>query len=69
MSTTYEVRIAGHLEEHWAVALGELDLRHHPDGTSTLTGEVTDQAHLHGLLAALRDIGAPLVSFRIVTPE
>lgn len=69
MTTTYEVRVSGHLESHWASALGELDLRHHPDGTSTLTGEVTDQAHLHGLLAALRDIGAPLLSLKALPVE
>ena len=39
-------------------------MSHHGDGTSTLTGRVADQAQLHGVLAGLRDIGAPLVSVR-----
>jgi hypothetical protein len=32
------------------------------DGTTTLRGAVTDQAELHGLLAKVRDLGAPLLS-------
>ena len=64
MTTTYEFRIAGHLDGHWVAALGGLDLEHNPDGTSTLTGDVADQAQLHGVLAMLRDIGAPLISLR-----
>jgi hypothetical protein len=64
MSTAYEFRLGGHLEEHWTTAFGELILRHHHDGTSTLTGQVADQAQLHGILATLRDMGAPLISLR-----
>jgi len=32
------------------------------DGTTTLRGAVADQAELHGLLAKIRDLGAPLLS-------
>jgi hypothetical protein len=64
MSTAYEFRVGGHLDGHWTTALGGLDVEHHLDGTSTLTGEVADQAQLHGILARLRDIGAPLISLR-----
>ena len=64
MSTAYEFRVGGHLDGHWTTALGRLDVEHHLDGTSTLTGEVADQAQLHGILARLRDIGAPLISLR-----
>lgn len=66
----YELRVVGHLDRHWQARLGGLDLAHHADGTSTLSGAVADQAQLHGLLAALRDIGAPLLSLcRIDTME
>ena len=30
--------------------------------TTTLRGPVTDQSELHGLLAKIRDLGAPLIS-------
>jgi hypothetical protein len=64
MRTTYEFRVGGHLDGHWTTALGGLDVEHNPDGTSTLTGDVADQAQLHGILARLRDIGIPLISIR-----
>lgn len=68
MSSTYELRVGGHLEGHWSAALGALDLRHDPDGTATLTVRVADQAQLHGVLAMLRDIGAPLYSLQVLSP-
>ena len=37
----------------------ELELSHENDDTTTLRGVVTDQAELHGLLAKVRDLGAP----------
>ena len=58
----YEVRVQGHLDDHWSAWLGELTIIRHHDGTSTLTGPVADQAQLHGMLTQLRDIGATLLS-------
>jgi hypothetical protein len=56
--------VAGHLDDHWASVFGDLVLRRLDDGTTSLTGPVVDQAHLHGALARVRDIGAPLVTVR-----
>ena len=67
MRTTYEFRVGGHLDGHWTAALGGLDLEHNPDGTSTLKGDMADQAQVHGVLARLRDIGAPLISMRALS--
>jgi hypothetical protein len=58
----YELRVEGHLDEHWSAWFGGLTLVREDDGTTTLTGAVTDQAELHGLLAKIRDLGAPLLS-------
>jgi len=60
----YELRLEGHLDEHWSTWFDGLTLRHESDGTTTLRGSVTDQAELHGLLAKVRDLGATLVSVR-----
>ena len=57
----YEVRVAGHLDEHWSTWFG-MTLVHEEDGTTTLRGTVTDQAALHGLLAKVRDLGTTLIS-------
>lgn len=59
--TTYTIRVQGHLDEHWSPRLAELGLIHNEDGTTTLTGELADQAQLHGVLASLRDINAVLL--------
>lgn len=67
--TAYELRVRGHLDDRLASWLGDLTVVHHHDGTSTLTAAATDQARLHGLLAGLRDLGAPLVSLQSVEAE
>jgi len=65
--TTYEIRVEGHLDDHWSAWFGDLLIDHHDDGTSSITTEVADQAQLHGLLAGLRDISATLVSVRVLS--
>lgn len=59
---TVEIRVEGHLDPHWSTRLGGLGVRHHPDGTTALTGPLPDQSALHGVLTSLRDLGAPLLS-------
>lgn len=64
--TGYELRVLGHLDQHWSTWFGDLALCHEDDGTTTLRGRVMDQAELHGHLTKIRDLGAVLVS---VTPH
>jgi RimJ/RimL family protein N-acetyltransferase len=61
-STTYEVRVASHLDDHWATWLNDLTPVRHKDGTTVLTGPLADQSQLHGLLARIRDLGIPLLA-------
>jgi RimJ/RimL family protein N-acetyltransferase len=68
MSRPYEFRVEGHLDDRWAAVLDGFRLRHEVDGTTTVTGVVVDQAHLHGLLARLRDLGVSLLSMQAVAP-
>jgi hypothetical protein len=65
--TTYEIRVDGHLDDHWSAWFGDLTIDHRDDGTSSITAEVADQAQLYGILAGLRDISATLVSVRTVS--
>jgi len=62
--TTYAIRVAGHLDDHWSAWLGELDIARNDDETTTLTISNADQAQLHGVLAGLRDIGAVITELR-----
>ena len=62
----YTFRIAGHLDDRWSPRFGDLTVTREPDGTTSLTGVVADQAALHGLLAGIRDLGVTLISVAIV---
>ena len=63
---SYELRVDGHLDDHWAGWFDDLTLTHENDGSTTLRALVPDQAALHGLLAKVRDIGATLISVEVV---
>ena len=57
----YEIRLKGHLGSRWAARFDGMTLTTRTDGTTLIEGPV-DQAALHGLLRALRDLGLPLLS-------
>ena len=58
----YQIRIKGHLGSQWTDWFQGLTITLQEDGDTLLTGPVTDQAALHGLLKKVRDLGMPLVS-------
>ncbi len=58
----YEIRINGHLDDRWADRFDGLTLSRQDNGDTLLTGAVVDQAALHGLLRAVRDLGVRLLS-------
>lgn len=62
----YEIKVKGHLEEHWSDRLGGLEIRQDADGSTLLSGAVPDQSALHGILAPIRDLGLILIS---ITPQ
>ncbi len=64
-SVGYQVRIhvQGELSgAWWSDVFAGLAMTAEPDATTVLTGEVADQAALHGLLATIRDLGLSLIS-------
>ena len=65
----YEIRIKGHLDDRWAAWFEGLAITREDNGDTLLTGPVTDQAALHGLLRKVRDLGTPLLSVTRVTPD
>jgi hypothetical protein len=58
----YEIRVAGHLDQRRAHALGCEELRLLPGGDSLLIFAAVDQAALYGLLTRLRDAGLGLIA-------
>jgi hypothetical protein len=58
----YEIRVRGLLPSHWTTWFDGFAIKPAADGTTLITGQVADQAALHGVLQALRDLGLPLLS-------
>ncbi len=65
----YQIRVKGHLAEHWAEWFDGLILRNEANGEATLRGPIADQAALHGLLLKLRDLQLPVLAVNRVDME
>ena len=64
----YRLRVQGHLGAQWADWFGGFTLSWQAPGETVLVGQVIDQADLHGLLNAIRDLGLPLLEVRRLEP-
>ena len=64
----FEIRLQGQLDSRWASWFDGMTITLTEDGDTVLTGPVTDQAALHGLLKKVRDLGIPLRSISQITP-
>ena len=60
-SVTYQIRIEGHLDEHWLRWFEGLEVSRLPEGQTIIRGEM-DQAALHGILNRIRDLNLELIS-------
>ena len=65
----YQIRVEGQLDPHWSDWFGSFTLSHGQDGSTTLTGPVTDSAALFGLLDRVRDTGLTLISVNRIERE
>jgi hypothetical protein len=68
-STVYQLRIEGHLGSQWMEWFDGLTITLTENGDTLLTGQVIDQAALHGILKKIRDLGMPLLSVNVVDPN
>ena len=67
LNARYEIRVKGILDERWAAWFEDLQVS--SDGEETvISGPVTDQAALHGVLTKVRDLGLFLISVRHLDP-
>ena len=57
----YEIRVKGVLDSRWSAWFDGLQMSSDDRDVTTIAGEVTDQAALHGLLAKVRDLGLELL--------
>lgn len=64
--THYEIRVGGHLAQHWSAWFQGLTLTQENDGTTKLSGLIADQAALYGVLTKIRDLGMELIAVKAV---
>ncbi len=57
-----EIHIEGRLDPLWVAWLDGFSLSYIGENETVLSGLVTDQATLYGLIAKLRDLGVTLLS-------
>lgn len=62
MPRHYEIQVAGHLDLSWSEWFDGLTIAHLPTGQTVLSGELLDQAALHGVLIKVRDLGLTLIA-------
>ena len=58
----YQLRLKEQLGQHWSSWFGGLTITTEANGETILTGEVVDQAALHGLLSKVRDLQLTLLA-------
>jgi len=61
-SRVYEIRMEGHLADRWSDWFEGLAICNDPDDEVTLTGPITDQAALFGVLTKIHDLNLILIS-------
>jgi hypothetical protein len=69
MPTWYDIRLKGHLDDHWSAWFGNLTIRNQANGEVVLHGPLADQAALHGVLIKIRDLGLPLLGISTVAMD
>jgi hypothetical protein len=60
-----KIIIQGHLDEKWKNCFEDMEFRYEGNNT-TITGNLKDEAHMHGILNQIRDLNLKLIS---VNPE
>jgi hypothetical protein len=63
--TTYRIVVRGELSQRYLPAFEGMTLAT-GDGRTSITGPVIDQAHLHGLLDRVGDLGLELLSVNVM---
>ena len=66
----YQIKVQGRLEERWSHWFDNLKITVESDSSgrtiTILSGEVNDQAALHGLLNRIRDLNLLLISVQLL---
>jgi hypothetical protein len=66
--TFYQIKIKGHLDQHWSDWFDGLTISHEAEGETILSGPVVDQAALFGLLTKVHNLNLTLICVKRVEP-
>lgn len=58
----YEICIRGQLSDQWATWFDGLTINLTDDGNTILSGNIIDQAALHGVFKKIRNLGLTIIS-------
>jgi hypothetical protein len=65
----YKIRVKGHLDERWSDWFDGLEITNLENGEAMLSGDIVDQAALHGVLNKVRDLNLALVAVSTEGPQ
>jgi hypothetical protein len=65
----YTIRVLGQIDAHWSEWFGGLTITHPRPGEAVISGDIVDQAALHGTLNRIRNLNLALIAVTKVDPE
>ena len=65
----YTIRVLGQIDAHWSEWFGGLTITHPHARETMISGDIVDQAALHGTLNRIRNLNLALISVTKVDPE
>ena len=66
---TYQIKVLGRLDHEWSSWFEDMSIKVEKDDGQTITtlrGDISDQAALHGILTRIRDLGLQLILVQLV---
>ena len=65
----YEIHIKGHLGADWSDWFGGLTVSNLDGGEAIMSGDIPDQAAVHGVLARVYSLNLTLLEVRRIAPD
>lgn len=65
----YEIRVEGHITDRWSDWFEGLAIHNDSNGETTLSGLLSDQAALFGVLTKIHALNLTLISMNRSTPQ
>jgi len=66
-NNNYQIKVKGHLDDFLTGWFDGLTVSNLEDGDSILSGPLSDQAALHGVINKIRDLGLTLLAVSVET--